>query len=87
MNIYYENGCFSLWSIESLETMPKTVARKIAKMIGNNQYRDENEECIRAFCDWLIEKIVFLKAKLTADTTDKATMKQLKFYISLSEVI
>ena len=87
MNIYYENGCFSLWSIESLEEMPKTVARKIARMIGRNQDRDENEECVLAFCDWLVEKIVFLKAKIKADPTDKKTEKQLKFYISLSEVI
>ena len=87
MNIYYEGGCFSLWSIESLETMPKTVAKKIAKMIGKNQHREENEECVLAFCDWLVEKIVFLKAKFSADPHDKKTEKQLKFYISLSEVI
>ena len=87
MSIYYENGCFSLWSIESLDTMPKKVARKIAKMIGNNQYRDENEECILAFCNWLSEKITFFTRKFAADSKDKASEKQLKFYISLAEVL
>lgn len=87
MNIYYENGCFSLWNIESLDIMPKRIAKKIAKMIGNNQYRDENEECILTFCEWLCERITVFKNKCSADKNDKSAEKQLRFYISLSEVL
>ena len=84
MQIYYENGCFSLWSVQVLESMPKTAAKKIVRMIGRNKDRAENEECIVTLCNWLCEKIAFFKAKAAEDT---ASEKQLKFYISLAEVL
>lgn len=87
MSIYHENGCFTLWSAESLDMLPKMTVRKIAKMIGRNQHRSENEECLSAFCEWLCGKLEFFKRKFAADRNDKATERQLKFYISLAEVI
>ena len=84
MQIYYENGCFSLWDVSALDSIPKTAAKKIMRMIGRNQHRTENEECILTVCNWLCEKIAFFKAKAAEDT---ASEKQLKFYISLAEVL
>lgn len=84
MRIYYENGCFSLWSIDALDEMPKTAARKVARMIGKNLDNPENEDCIVTFCEWICDKITFFQRKFTADRKDKDTEKRLKFYISLS---
>ena len=86
MNIYYENGCFSLWDVQQLESLPKTAAKKIVRMIGKNQHRKENAECLEILCNWLLEKITFFKAK-NAEFHDVASEKQLKFYISLAEVL
>lgn len=87
MSIYYENGCFSLWSADSLDSLPKMTVRKIAKMIGSNQHRRENEESLSAFCEWLCAKIDFFKRKAMTDRLDKKAAQQLKFYISLAEVL
>lgn len=87
MSIYYENGCFSLWSAESLDSLPKTTVKKIVKMLCRNQNRAENEEAFLTFCEWLCNKLDFFKRKFAADRNDKATERQLKFYISLAEVI
>ena len=87
MSIYYENGCFSLWNADALDSLPKMTVRKITKMINNNLYRAENEECIESFCEWLCAKIDFFKRKFAADRKDTDAAKQLKFYLSLSDAL
>lgn len=87
MSIYYENGCFSLWSADTLDNLPKMTVKKIAKMIGRNQHRQENEESLSAFCEWLCAKIELFKHKVLQDRQDKDALKQLKYYISLSDAL
>lgn len=84
MSIYYENGCFSLWSIDALDEMPKTAARKIARMIGKNMEREENEECTVIFADWICEKIAAASRAYAESHKSKDAEKVLKYYISLS---
>lgn len=87
MSIYHENGCFTLWSAETLDTLPKMTVRKIAKMIGRNQHRLENEECLSAFCEWLCAWIEYYKSRVLKDRRDQTAAKQLKYYLSLSDAL
>lgn len=87
MSIYYENGCFSLWNADALDSLPKMTLRKIAKMIGRNQHREENEESLSAFCEWLCTWIEFYKNRVVKDRRDQIAAKQLKFYLSLSDAL
>ena len=85
MTIYYENGEFSLHSVDSLDQIPRTSARKIARLIGKNQNNPENEDCIVTFCDWICERIELAQAIfLNSNRLDKKAESKLKFYISLS---
>lgn len=87
MDIYYENGCFRLWSIEALYNLPRTSVKKIAKMIGRNQHRAENAECLSAFCEWLCSIIEYYKSRVLKDQRDQTAAKLLKYYISVAEVL